>query len=61
MRGQMKKAELKNLLDKNKDGKLTLEDALEMLDNEAKAAFWLGLTSGVLAGAFVAFILAIIF
>lgn len=61
MRGQMTKAEFKDLLDRNKDGRLSLEDALEALDNEAKSAFWLGLIAGVLSGSFVAFILAIIF
>lgn len=57
----MTKAELKLILDKNKDGRLSLDDALLALDDDAKSAFWLGLMSGTLGGAFIAFILAIIF
>lgn len=57
----MTKAELKEILDKNKDGKLSLGDALLALDNDAKSAFWLGLMSGFFSGAFIAFVLAIIF
>lgn len=57
----MTKAELKEILDKNKDGKLSLDDALLAMDNDAKSSFWLGLVTGILSGAFIASILAIIF
>jgi hypothetical protein len=57
----MNRAELKKLLDKNSDGKISLDDLLTFIDDDAKAAFWMGMLAGGLGGAFIVAVLAIIF
>lgn len=57
----MTKDELQILLDKNKDGKVDFDDVLLDIDNESKAVFWLGLTTGALGGGLIVSIIAIIF
>lgn len=57
----MTKAELKALLDKNKDGKVNFDDVLLDIDNDAKASFWLGLATGALGGGVIVSVVSIIF
>ena len=56
----MNRAELKKLLDKNSDGKISLDDLFTFIDDDAKSAFWMGMLSGALGGAFIVSIIAII-
>ncbi len=57
----MTRAELKKLLDKNSDGKISLDDLFTFIDDDAKSSFWVGMLSGALGGAFIVAVLAIIF
>lgn len=57
----MTREELMKLVDVNKDGKVDVNDALKVLNNDAKNSLYVGFTMGLFAGALVAFILCMVF